>query len=871
MSKKICVFCIIFLSLNFLLLAIGMPGKIVEIDGEIQIQRKGTTKWIDGKINMLVYQGDKIKSLLASAAIIKLPDESEITIAENSVVTFSTLTKKKKINLKLNFGGVRANVFKVGKLGQMKFNIKTPTAVAGVRGTDFEVAEGFEGSNFMVIDGIVEVAAKGKKIVLKKQEKVKVDKQGTIGKKTKAKEGETLIKVSKKIKKKIEQRKKKLIEKVKKEKKAEKQIKSDTKAVAPDTAAVTDTKVVEKADTAAVTDTKVVEKVDTAEGADTKVIEKVDTDVVKEQVAVDTGEKVIEEKIEEETGIVKKADTSVIEQKVTEDVTEETSSVEVKESPAEIEAVDTGAKTVIEEKGTKEDGKAAETVDEDVEEKIVEEESAAPSEIEEAGQAEEEPDVPSVTEEEVEDRGKEQVKEETDVQSAKDDEVIVEEKSDIPTGTEEEEIAAEEPEAQAETKEEVQVEQATEVEEPITEEFAVEPEIVEEEPEIVIEEVIMAPQTPMISEPMDNQTIYTSKIDITGSSEDNVYVVLKVNNSQVAKVMVRGSDYNFSNVSLNDGSNKISVYAFKEEKGQELKSDESSVTVNVISSVSPPKITSPGPGSNINRGAAPVITLISSDFLEWTNRNPLEVSGTISYNNQLTLPDMTGEWKTTSGIGIEGEISLTLNVGTESYEYTTRSDASGVFTLSGTTINLSDENFITKVSNDEVSSPGGNFQYSWILEQGNNKLDINANEKSVNILIKVKGSAGELESKEAAYSYTSSGKSASMQKTQKLDSLAPEATVDELVIDNVITIRTRDPEPTSGVYRVEAQGISFKRTEGSEQDSSQIWEGNLNVVAPELPPYPPKKSRERKYDITVRVVDKAENETTRTYSVIIGW
>lgn len=631
MKKKILIFCILILCLSYFLYGAAVPGTIVEIDGQIQIQRKGTTEWIDAKIGMKVFEGDKIKSLLATSAIIKLPDESEVTIAENSVITFSTLSPKKKISLKLNFGGLRTNVLKAGRIGQMKFSISTPTAVAGVRGTDFEVAEGFNGSDFMVVDGIVEVQAKGKKVILKKQEKVRVDKQGKIGNKEKAKPGETLIKVSKKIKEKFLKRKKKI---------KEKEVKKEEK---PDTTVVTDTRVVVKEDT---------------------------------------------------TPVISEEDTTVV--------------------------------------------------------------------------------------------------------------------------------------------------------------------------------AVSPPKAPVINEPVDGKTLSEKEVNVAGSGEDNSYVTLKVKNSEVSKVLVKNGEFSFSKVVLTEGENKISVFASIKAEGQELKSDESMVTVKVITSVPVPIITSPGPGSNIDRGAAPVINLTSSDFLEWTNRNPLEISGMISYNNQLLFPDITGSWKTAGGAGIEGEINITFNIGTESFDYTTRSDASGIFTLSGVSVNLSDDNFATKINNEAVPAPGGSLQYSWILEPGDNKLNISAEESKVGIKLLVKGTTGELESAAAAYTYTSAGKTASLTKTQKLDSYEPEAEVDELVQDGIITLRVRDPEPTSGVYKVEAEGVSFKRVEGGEKDSYQVWEGRLSVVKRVIPPPPPdRKEFVRQFNIKVKVIDRAENETRRSFTILV--
>ncbi|HON56139.1 MAG TPA: FecR family protein, partial [bacterium] len=210
-------------------------GKIVEIDGNVSIQRANTNEWLPAKINMEVNNTDRIRTLFASSAIIKLSDGSNITVAENTVLDLSSIADKKNINVKVVFGGLKANVMKKDLKERAEFRVSTPTAVAGVRGTEFDVLENARGgAKFLVVDGAIEVQSKKGKIELSKGEKIEISADGDLGKIEKAEEKESLVVLTDMIKEKVIelketliQEEKKLIEEGKKEE-PEKDVKDDT-------------------------------------------------------------------------------------------------------------------------------------------------------------------------------------------------------------------------------------------------------------------------------------------------------------------------------------------------------------------------------------------------------------------------------------------------------------------------------------------------------------------------------------------------------------------------------------------------------------------------------------------------------------------
>jgi hypothetical protein len=308
------------------------------------------------------------------------------------------------------------------------------------------------------------------------------------------------------------------------------------------------------------------------------------------------------------------------------------------------------------------------------------------------------------------------------------------------------------------------------------------------------------------------------------------------------------------NISFSDGTNKISIFAVKEVSGKKYISGENSLTIRVISSVSPPIISFPASGSSIAKDNKNLtIRLMQSTFQEWSNIRTLEITGLINYNQRLTIPDVKGEWKSSDGKGLEGEITLSLIIGNESYEYISRSDATGNFAFSLPPIDLSYDYWTTKFNNDDVDVQNETFQYLWQLEEGVNNLNISAMEKSISISMKIKGKVEDLESRENSVSYSSPSLNASYQLKQQLDSRAP-MIIRGYFDGKFIKIDIIDADPTSGIDNndVEAVGIGkFSRIDGSLTETDSTW--RLRYNKPPLPPGIP-------FRLKVKVKDRAKNE-----------
>jgi len=123
----------------------GVVGTVTQLEGSVTLTR-GTEPDVQvlfAELNMEVMEKDIIKTdkgasieiTLGKDTLIRLAESSELTVAEKSG---SQAKKSRKTILNLLNGKVKC---KVGKLGQAEtFKVKTPTAVAGVRGTIFAMS-----------------------------------------------------------------------------------------------------------------------------------------------------------------------------------------------------------------------------------------------------------------------------------------------------------------------------------------------------------------------------------------------------------------------------------------------------------------------------------------------------------------------------------------------------------------------------------------------------------------------------------------------------------------------------------------------------------------------------------------------------------
>ncbi len=136
-----------------------VSAKLIQMEGDVQIIRAGGEKPFKAFLNMRLTEGDKIITGSSGKAKVQMDDEVVITLAENTRIYLSELRGSngaKQSSISLQSGGVGSSVKEKLK-DNSRFEIKTPTAVMGVRGTEF-FTQYYNGNvDVRVVDGVVEV------------------------------------------------------------------------------------------------------------------------------------------------------------------------------------------------------------------------------------------------------------------------------------------------------------------------------------------------------------------------------------------------------------------------------------------------------------------------------------------------------------------------------------------------------------------------------------------------------------------------------------------------------------------------------------------------------------------------------------------
>ncbi|MBI4179537.1 FecR domain-containing protein [bacterium] len=130
------ILALAFLPPNPVYAAELLTGKLADVRGEVEVQKRGSREWVRGTSGMVVSPGDQVNTGLGGSASL---------VFKNSVTEIRPLTQfvvgrafedAKTVNteLFLQIGKVVSNVDPKSAKGN-RFTVTTPTAVAGVRGT----------------------------------------------------------------------------------------------------------------------------------------------------------------------------------------------------------------------------------------------------------------------------------------------------------------------------------------------------------------------------------------------------------------------------------------------------------------------------------------------------------------------------------------------------------------------------------------------------------------------------------------------------------------------------------------------------------------------------------------------------------------
>jgi hypothetical protein len=129
-----------------MVLALALPahaqdfiGWVSALEGTGEVQRAGAGDWVPLAPADGVSQGDQVRTAAASRMKILLRDDSVLTLGESSQLRLDEQVAgpAPQSTLELLFGKIRAIATERYGAAGARFEVKTPTAIAGVRGTEF--------------------------------------------------------------------------------------------------------------------------------------------------------------------------------------------------------------------------------------------------------------------------------------------------------------------------------------------------------------------------------------------------------------------------------------------------------------------------------------------------------------------------------------------------------------------------------------------------------------------------------------------------------------------------------------------------------------------------------------------------------------
>ncbi|SNR72314.1 FecR family protein [Desulfurobacterium atlanticum] len=146
---------LILLSILVPSISFAAVGRVTYAKGKVDIVKKGRFKGVSWKtLNGEVDVGDIVRTKRKSEAQIKFIDNTEVFLAERTRLIVEKYIPEREANMSLPFGRV---IYRVSGRTAGAFNVKTPIALIGVKGTEFLVDVNFERVLVAVLKGVVEV------------------------------------------------------------------------------------------------------------------------------------------------------------------------------------------------------------------------------------------------------------------------------------------------------------------------------------------------------------------------------------------------------------------------------------------------------------------------------------------------------------------------------------------------------------------------------------------------------------------------------------------------------------------------------------------------------------------------------------------
>jgi hypothetical protein len=148
----------------------GSTGQtsLSDIQGEVLFRKAGSGDWVQAKVNLVLNVNDAIKSGTTADAKVTFFDGSTIELKINTQIEIKELVNGKttSIRLKQEIGETLSKVVKMADPAS-RYEIETPAAIAGVRGSQMRVTVAADGTTEVQnLEGKISVTAQGVEVTV---------------------------------------------------------------------------------------------------------------------------------------------------------------------------------------------------------------------------------------------------------------------------------------------------------------------------------------------------------------------------------------------------------------------------------------------------------------------------------------------------------------------------------------------------------------------------------------------------------------------------------------------------------------------------------------------------------------------------------
>ncbi|HYE35775.1 TonB-dependent receptor domain-containing protein [Methylocaldum sp.] len=137
-------------------------ARLVSAQGQVDIQSSGNPSWSPVESQQLFCPGDKIRTLIRSRASLQLPNQTYLSLDQDTIVVFSEVKAEEPSWIELLRGALFAR-----SRTPKPLDIRTPFVNAAIKGTEFLIKAGPQGGQVTVFEGEVETSNAEGRVLLK--------------------------------------------------------------------------------------------------------------------------------------------------------------------------------------------------------------------------------------------------------------------------------------------------------------------------------------------------------------------------------------------------------------------------------------------------------------------------------------------------------------------------------------------------------------------------------------------------------------------------------------------------------------------------------------------------------------------------------